>query len=93
MRSLAILCALTALAVGCASPEKKYSGKSDAELKLRHTQLVEEIAQPRGWNSDHFGGSTESRKGETKERERIEVELLRRYQAGDQAAYLPQFSR
>ena len=44
------------------------------ELKLRHTQLVEEVAQP------------------PTEKDQIEFELLGRYEAGDRAAYLPQFS-
>ena len=65
---------------------------STPELKLRRTQLAEEIAQPLGWSSDHFGGSTESRKKQIKEKEKIELELLHRYQSGDKAAYLPQFS-
>jgi hypothetical protein len=44
------------------------------ELKLRHTQLVEEVAQP------------------PREKNQIEFELLGRWEEGDKAAYLPQFS-
>lgn len=44
------------------------------QLKLRHTQLAEEVAQP------------------PREKEVIEFELLSRWEAGDRAAYLPQFS-
>jgi hypothetical protein len=47
---------------------------STPELKLRHAQLVEEVAQP------------------PREKEKIEFELLWRWQAGDKAAYLPVFS-
>ena len=93
MKKICVVVAIAFLAIGCASTGGKIQSMSTAELKLRRTQLVEEIAQPRGWNSDHFGGSTESRKGQTKEKEKIEFELLRRCESGDKAACLPSFSR
>ena len=68
------LLAVVLLAVSCASESKKIYSMSTPELKLRHTQLVEEVAQP------------------PREKEKIEFELLRRWQDGDKAAYLPQFS-
>ena len=71
---LAPLLAVVFLAVSCASDNKKIQSMTTPELKLRHTQLVEEVAQP------------------PREKEKIEFELLRRWQAGDRAAYLPQFS-
>jgi hypothetical protein len=71
---LLLLLAVVLLAVGCASESKRLQSVSTPELKLRHTQLVEEVAQP------------------PREKEKIEFELLRRWQAGDRAAYLPQFS-
>jgi hypothetical protein len=68
------LLAVVLFAVSCASESKKIYSMSTPELQLRHTQLVEEVAQP------------------PREKEKIEFELLRRWQAGDRAAYLPQFS-
>ena len=40
------LLAVVLLAVSCASESKKIYSMSTAELKLRHTQLVEEVVQP-----------------------------------------------
>jgi len=71
---LAPLLAVVFLVVSCASDNKKIQSMTTPELKLRHTQLVEEVAQP------------------PREKEKIEFELLRRWEAGDRAAYLPQFS-
>jgi hypothetical protein len=68
------LLAVAFLAVSCASDNKKIQSMTTPELKLRHTQLVEEVAQP------------------PREKEQIEFELLSRWEAGDKAAYLPQFS-
>ena len=68
------LLAVVFLAVSCASDNKRIQSMSTPELKLRHTQLVEEVAQP------------------PTEKEKIEFELLWRWEAGDKAAYLPQFS-
>lgn len=68
------LLAVVLLAVSCASDGKKIYSLSTPELKLRHAQLAEEVAQP------------------PKEKDKIEFELLRRWQAGDRAAYLPVFS-
>jgi starvation-inducible outer membrane lipoprotein len=86
-----VVLAVAFLAIGCASMDKEIHAKSTSELKLRHTQLVEEIAQPRGWSFDRFGGGSENRKKQIKEKEKIELELLHRYQSGDKAAYLPSF--
>ena len=68
------LLAVALLAVSCASESKKIYSASTPELKLRHTQLVGEVAQP------------------PREKDKIEFELLRRWQTGDRDAYLPQFS-
>ncbi|MGH7984572.1 MAG: hypothetical protein ACREFF_15725 [Candidatus Udaeobacter sp.] len=43
---LLLLLAVVLLAVGCASESKRLQSVSTPELKLRHTQLVEEVAQP-----------------------------------------------
>ena len=40
------LFAVVLLAVGCASESKRIQSASTRELKLRHTQLVDEVAQP-----------------------------------------------
>jgi hypothetical protein len=40
------LLAVVLLAVGCASESKRFQSMSTPELKLRHEQLVEEVAQP-----------------------------------------------
>jgi hypothetical protein len=40
------LLAVVFLAVSCASESKKIQSMSTPELKLRHAQLVEEVAQP-----------------------------------------------
>jgi hypothetical protein len=68
------LLAVVFLAVGCASDNKKIQSMTTPELKLRHTQLAEEVEQP------------------PREKQKIEFELLWRWEAGDKAAYLPQFS-
>ena len=62
------------LAVSCASDNKKFQSMTTPELKLRHTQLAEEVENP------------------PREKQQIEFELLGRWEAGDKAAYLPQFS-
>jgi hypothetical protein len=67
------LLAVVLLGVSCASESKNFQSMSTPELKLRHTQLVGEVAHP-------------------KQKDQIEFELLRRWQEGDKAAYLPQFS-
>lgn len=68
------LLAVLFLAVSCASDSKKIQSMTTPELKLRHTQLAEEVEQP------------------PREKQKIEFELLWRWEAGDKAAYLPQFS-
>jgi hypothetical protein len=68
------------------------------ELKLRHTQCVEFLTGEKK-NFDIKFGSPMSmammgdggRSDRIKEKEEIENELLRRYQAGDKDAYLPVF--
>jgi hypothetical protein len=71
---LVLLLAVAVLAVSCASNNNRIQSMTTPQLKLRHTQLVEEVAQP------------------PREKEVIEFELLSRWEAGDRAAYLPQFS-
>ena len=71
---LVLLLAVVFLAVSCASYNNRIQSMTTPQLKLRHTQLVEEVAQP------------------PREKEVIEFELLSRWEAGDRAAYLPQFS-
>jgi hypothetical protein len=79
--------------VSCASTNKRIHSMSTAELKLRRTQLVEEIAQPMGWRFSGFRPGTEDHESQLKEKQKIEFELLRRWQMGDKDAYLRQFSR
>jgi hypothetical protein len=72
---LVLLLAVVFLAVSCASNNNnRIQSMTTPQLKLRHTQLAEEVAQP------------------PREKEVIEFELLSRWEAGDRAAYLPQFS-
>jgi len=40
------LLAVVLLAVSCASDTKNFQSMSTPQLKLRHTQLVEEVEQP-----------------------------------------------
>lgn len=63
-------------------------GASDSELKLRRVQLMEQLS---GWEIG--SGAQSHRKDMFEEKEQIERELLRRYQAGDKAAYLPVFGQ
>jgi hypothetical protein len=88
--TIALLAAL-ALAIGCAStPENQYASASTPELKLRHTRLMEVIGDE---------PSASIKLGEqlatmmVADARGIERELLRRYQAGDQAAHLPIFDK
>jgi hypothetical protein len=81
------------LAISCASEQKKISRAPTAELKLRRQQLIEEIEQPQSWRFTGFRAGTQDRGDEIAEKEKIEFELLRRWQEGDREAYLPQFSR
>jgi len=71
---LVLLLAVVFLAVSCASYNNRIQSMTTPQLKLRHTQLAEEVAQP------------------PREKEVIEFELLSRWESGDRAAYLPQFS-
>jgi hypothetical protein len=78
---------------GCATtPEKKYANTSTPEVKLRHAQLVQSLAgdasQPDiEWIKPIWARGA-SRSDRVKEKEEIERELLRRFQAGDKGASL-----
>jgi hypothetical protein len=82
--------------VGCAS-DREFLRQSTQDLKLRHAQ----IAQSLGYDKDQpdidfikpiwMRGPSKSERIE--EKEKIERELLRRWQSGDQGAYLPIFGR
>jgi hypothetical protein len=97
MRYLPLL--LVLFLFGCATtPEKKYTKTSTAELKLRHTQCVEFLTAEKKNIDIKFGPPLAmammgdgGRGDRIKEKEEIEHELLRRYQAGDKDAYLPIF--
>jgi outer membrane biogenesis lipoprotein LolB len=91
MRLFALLSIL--LLYGCASDQKKFASVPTAELKLRRQQLIEEIAQPQEWRFTGFRKGTQGHEDQIEEKEKIEMELLHRCQAGDKAACLPQFSR
>jgi len=54
---------------------------------------MEEIAQPQEWRFSGFRRGTEGHEDQFEEKEKIEFELLRRWQAGDREAYLPGFGR
>ncbi len=83
---------------GCASIEKKYERRSTAELKLRHAQCVQFLNAEKKEFEFKFGPPLAmammgdgGRGDRIKEKEELEKELLRRYQAGDKDAYLPIF--
>lgn len=82
-----------AFAFGCASPEKKYSKKSTSQLLLRHHQIVEFLRSEKKDFEIKFGPpmfmGDGGRQDRIKEKDEIEVELLRRYEAGDKEAKLP----
>jgi hypothetical protein len=99
--SACLLCAAMAVLIGCAStPQKKYSKASTSELRLKHSQLVEALGpdvrssefsyHPPGLAGLAFSNPKEER---IKEKQEIEVELLRRYQGGDQSAHLAIFDK
>ncbi len=81
---------------GCATtPQKKYASVSTAELKLRHTQLAQALTGETGqpdieWIKPIWARGP-SRADRINEKETIEFELLRRWKAGDQEAFLPAF--
>lgn len=96
---LAVL--LVAFLIGCAStPEKKYAKVSTSELRVKHSQLVEVLGPdvrssdfsytPPGFAGLAFKNPKEER---IKEKQEIELELLRRWKAGDEAAHLPLFDK
>lgn len=89
------------LLVGCAStPEKRYRKTSTDSLRVRHAQLVEVLGPdvrssdfsytPPGLAGLAFRNPKEER---IKEKQEIEVELLRRWKTGDGSAHLPLFDR
>jgi hypothetical protein len=83
--------------MGCAIIETPIQNavlrrKSTPELKLRHNQLAQRLGDNRLEVSvGPFGGGTKGHEDEWNEKERIERELLKRYQAGDKEAFLPIF--
>lgn len=85
MKNLLVLLLAFAIA-GCASmpPEQKFSKFSTAQLQLRRQQLHEEIPDMI-FKFGIFGNDFEKEK---KEKRDIEMELLRRYEAGDEKAQL-----
>jgi hypothetical protein len=91
--TLTILCSL-ALLFGCTSTPK--CAKTDtSQLQLRHQQCVDFLnGEKKQWEVK-FGNplfmGDGGRADRIKEKEEIEGELLHRYQAGDQRAYLPMF--
>lgn len=94
---------LTALIlVGCANdPASKqakiqhhYAGASTASLVLRRNQLQNELSRG-GFHMKIglIGDSGPDREGMGKEKNELEQELLRRYQAGDKEAHLSIFDQ
>ena len=87
---------LACLLIGCASVQSKYSKTSTTELAMRHTQCVQYLNNEHGFRFAFGPGAAfmgDPRADRIKEKERIEKELLKRYTAGDKAAYLPMFSQ
>lgn len=93
--TVAALVLAFAFLTGCAS----LQSKSTTDLKLRHAQLSERLG---GSNVEltvnvsarrGFGGmgGDDDHEDQWEEKERIERELWKRYQAGDKEAYLPIF--
>lgn len=83
------------LLVSCAGG--KFSKRSTADLKLRHAQIIEALGMDANRidvkiGHPFFMGSGD-RKDRIEEKENIERELLRRYEAGDKGAHLPIFDR
>lgn len=83
---------LLLLAMGCAGLKKVPT----SELKFRHHQIVQYLNSERGgfqikWGNPMWGGMGNEREDRIKEKEEIERELLRRYQAGDGNALLSEF--
>ena len=70
--------------VSCASPEKRYQKFSTSQLQLKRQQLAESIPDME-FSFGPFGPNSEGKKNEKSE---IEMELLRRFEAGDKAAEL-----
>ena len=72
--------------LGCASvsPQQKYANTSTSQLQLRRLQLHEEIPDM----IIKFGIFGKDYEDEKKEKQVIEMELLRRFEAGDKTAEL-----
>jgi hypothetical protein len=80
---LATFCLLSWLATGCTT----IRDMSTRDLKLEHSQHDRVV----GAGSYAWGSAMNERNDRIKKREKIERELLKRYQAGDKEAYLPVF--
>lgn len=89
MKNMFLLGLAISLFVGCAGIERiNTKHKTDAQLKLRLSQVERELHSFRSGDSAlHDFSMLES------ERDAIERELLSRCEAGDQTACLPQFNR
>lgn len=72
--------------LGCASvsPQQKYANTTTSQLQLRRQQLHEEIPDM----IVTFGIFGEDFEDQKKEKQVIEMELLRRFEAGDKAGEL-----
>ena len=84
MKKLLIAMLVPMLCVGCLSSQ--VARKPTSELQLRLTQIEREIVGFHGGEE-----MVEELLDLRNERRAIELELLRRYQAGDRAAHLPHF--
>jgi hypothetical protein len=93
-KSLIFIVLAVGILCGCQSLQGKYSKTTTPQLQLRHEQLVEYLNSEKKSFEFHFGNpmfQSDPRKDRIEEKEDIETELLRRYQAGDKTAYLPMF--
>ena len=96
MKKTLFFLATIILLCSCGTLESKYANTTTTQLKLRHTQCVQFLTQEKKSldiriGSSPFGMGDGGRKDRINEKEEIENELLRRYQAGDKDAYLPMF--
>ena len=95
-KSLIFIVLAVGILCGCQSLQGKYSKTTTAQLQLRHEQLVEYLNSEKKSFEFHLGNpmfQSDPRKDRIEEKEGIETELLRRYQSGDQAAFLPMFTK
>jgi hypothetical protein len=98
MKKTFFLLATVILMCSCGTLESKYANSTTAQLKLRREQCVEVLNSEKKSFDFKFGSPMAlammgdgGRKDRIKEKEEIENELLRRYEAGDRQAYLPMF--